>query len=90
MTLLSDMHAKFPIRATIELCVCGKSIGIFEVGDVNCAVGAGDASVQVWYRRPGESGPGDGLLIFTDASSFPYSMNDLQIRVDRVTLPKKR
>jgi hypothetical protein len=65
MTLLSDVKAKLPVGARIDLeadHVHGQSHGTFEVVDVNSAEGDEDNKVFVTYRSVGSDGKGEQLI----------------------------
>jgi hypothetical protein len=82
MTLLSDMKSKLPVGSQIELSTSGRSLGIFEVVDVNCGVGCEDTMIHVAYRPVGDDGCGNLLSFSRD--SFPYTATDPQMRVNPI------
>jgi len=62
ITFLSDMRAKLPVGARIELEAEGRSLGTFEVAHVNSAVGDEDKKVFAAYRPVGRAEKGELLL----------------------------
>jgi hypothetical protein len=86
MTLLSDMKAKLPVGARIDLEAHGQSRGTFEVVDVNSAVGDEDNKVFVSYRPVGDDGKGE-LLIYEKGCE--YSITTPRTKIVRVRPPTR-